>query len=671
MASTAYPHLFEPIRLRNLTLPNRVLMAPMSTNLASPDGYVTPQQIAFYQARAQGGTGMIIVEFCCVDGDTGRSEHRQLTLSSINQVAGHQRLVKAINGAGAVACLQLQHGGQGAKRNLVKGGLPVAPSDVPSRSDPERLMARALLDDEIEHLIEAFGRTAELGVQAGYQAIELHGAHGYLLTSFLSPFTNHRDDRWGGDEQRRLEFARRVIQRVRQAIGDRPLIYRLSADEFTPAGLNLEDMARIAPQLVAAGVDALHVSIGLGWTSFDKVVEPMSMPEGWRLPYARRIRQAVSVPVISVGQIRWPETAERAIAEGDADMIALGRTLLADPEWANKARRGQRELIRPCTSCNYCVSMSSGADGRIGCAENPRTGHELDALPDAGVLQGQSVLVVGGGPGGMAAALMLQQAGFATELHEARATLGGGLIASAAPPFKDKLNWYRDYLEQQLARSSVKVRLGQHTEPQALLANPPAVVLVANGSRARRLPIEGIDLPLVRDAYELLMGDGEALPADAAEHPVLVYGGGETGCETAELLAERGYRVLLVSRSSRTKLARSAEMIYRGVLLKRLHGNPLIEIHDNCHLSRIDDLGLVELGRSDGERIRLRVSCVLIAQGREPDNRFVEALLQAGIPFITIGDAREGGRIGDAVHDAYRAVQGLCVSGARAVALEC
>ncbi|WP_296259687.1 MULTISPECIES: FAD-dependent oxidoreductase [unclassified Pseudomonas] len=666
-----YPRLFEPLKLRSLTIPNRIVMAPMSTNLASRDGNVTAQQIAFYQARAEGGTGMIIVEFCCVDGDTGRSEHRQLTLASLSQVAGHQRLVEAIRSAGAVACLQLQHGGQGAKPELIANGVALAPSDIPSRRDPSRLMARSMTDDEIEHVIESFGRCAELGVLAGYQAIELHGAHGYLLTSFLSPFSNHRDDRWGGDEERRLTFARRVIARVREAIGDRPLIYRLSADEFTPQGLNIDDMVRIAPKLVDAGLDALHVSIGLGWTSFDKVVEPMSAPEGWRLPYTRRIRQAVSVPVISVGQIRWPATAERAIVDGDTDMIALGRPLLADPEWANKARYGDASVIRPCTSCNYCVSMSSGADGRIGCAENPRTGRELDALPDAGNRRGERAVVIGGGPGGMAAALMLQQAGFATELYESRASLGGGLIASAAPPFKEKLEWYRSYLRHQLQHSDVAVHVNSPADIDTVNAASPALVLLANGARPRRLAIEGIDHPCVRDAYEVLMGDGAPL-ADADESvQVMVYGGGETGCETAELLAEQGYRVVLVSRSATRQLARAAEAIYRSVLLKRLLENPRIEVVEHSHVQRIEASGQVHLVDAQGQTRTIRVTEVLIAQGRVPDDTLLKQLLKAELPFAAIGDARQGGRIGDAVQDAYQAVMGLCANTAPGKSLAC
>ncbi len=670
MSDMRYPHLFSSMQLGTVTLPNRIVMAPMSTQLGGTDGKVTPRQIAFYRARAEGGVGMIIVEFCCVHRATGLSEHRQLSLETPEHLEGHFRLVDTIRNAGAIACLQLQHGGSGVPRALVEGGIALGPSDVRSRRDPSRLTARALTHDEIEHLIECFGRTAELGVQAGYQVFELHGAHGYLLTQFLSPLTNHREDAWGGDEAGRLRLTQRVIQRVKQAIGDRPLSLRLSADEFSPQGLSIDDMERITPQLVSAGLDLVHVSIGTGYTGMDKVIEPMSMPEGWRLPYARRIRAAIDVPVISVGQIRWPAIAEKAIADGDTDLIALGRPLLADPDWVNKARLGNELDIRPCTSCNYCVTSHAGPHGVIGCAENPRTGQELDPVLDAGAQRGHRAVVIGGGPGGMAAALMLDQAGYKTELYEARASLGGGLIASAAPPFKDKLTWYQDYLEHQLRKSGVEVRLNTTADMHTLSKPRPEIVMLAMGAQALRMNIEGIDSSdRVVDAYEVLMGDSSWLPQPGGA-PIVVYGGGETGCETAEYLAERGYEVVLVSRSPAKQLARSAEAIYRGVLLIRLGENAHVRIADNTEIIRIDGDRLT-LKSSEGEESTVECSRLLIAQGRRPDAALATLLTQARIPFTAIGDAHHGGRIGDAVHSGYAAVKALRAQSVTAQQLAC
>jgi NADPH-dependent 2,4-dienoyl-CoA reductase/sulfur reductase-like enzyme len=303
------------------------------------------------------------------------------------------------------------------------------------------------------------------------------------------------------------------------------------------------------------------------------------------------------------------------------------------------------------------LAVSSGEEGAIACAENPRTGHELDAMPLSGGEAGKRALVVGAGPGGMAAALMLDRAGYATELHEMRSNLGGGLIASAAPPFKDKLGWYKDYLERRLAASNVDVKLNS-TIDSSHLARGADVVLIAAGARPVVLSIDGIDSPLVRDAYEVLMGDADWLPPPGSA-PVVVYGGGETGCEAAEYVAERGCDVVLVTRSSRKDLARSAEMIYRGVLLRRLNENPRIRIVDHTHLVAVG-VDEVTLRAADQAQSVLPTSRVLIAQGRLPDSSLADYLRSAGVNYRVIGDARRGGRIGDAVHDAYRAVMSEC-----------
>ena len=653
-----YPSLFQPITLRNLTIPNRLVMPPMSTQLGSPDGQVTAKQVAFYEARAKGGTGMIIVEFCCVHPDSGQSEPNQLSLLTPAHVESHRLLVNAIRAEGSVACLQLQHGGGSAKRSLLKVPTPWGPCDITSYKNPEKLATRAMSAEEIEMIIESFGRAAELGVEAGYQAVELHGAHGYLITQFLSPRFNQRDDEWGGSESNRLRFVLRVIERTRQAIGERPLILRISADEFTPTGLTIEDMERIAPILVAAGLDAIHVSIGIGPDSFDKVLEPMSTPEGWRIPYARRIREATGVPVIAVGQIRIPETAEQAVANNDADMIALGRTLLADPDWANKAKAGYTDEIIPCTSCNFCVT-NGFMEHSIACADNPRTGRELEPLPTPQT-DNRRAVVVGGGPGGIKAALLLDQADFKVELIESRRSLGGGLIASAAPPKKQLITRFQSYLENQLKNSNVQVTLNQAANAEVISQSGAKIVILANGTPTTTAP-KNLDTHHCLDAYSLLMGDTTDLPT-TNQGVIAVYGGGETGCETAEYLLERGYDVILISRSPKQKLARAAEMIYRGDLLTRLRSHSRLTLLDNTAIEEISEDKIFVCTRESNEvkRRSIATSAVVLAQGRQPDNTLQTELESKGINCITIGDARKNGRIGDAIHDAYQAVVNIC-----------
>ena len=665
--STAYPNLFTPLRLRGVELPNRLVMAPMSTELGGLEGEVTPAMIAFYRERALGGMGLIIVEYTCVDPDTGRAHEYQLTLDDRKNLDGHRRLVRTVHDAGAKIFMQIQHCGQYANRKVLPGGMPVGPSDIFSKRDPEQMTCRGLTSEEIAKLVISFGNTAALAVEAGYDGVELHGAHGYLLTQFMSPLGNKRDDEWGCDAERRLAFPLAVIRSVREKLVELPLVYRLSADEFRPGGLTIDDMEEIAPRLVEAGADALHVSMGWGvGPAFEKVVEPMSMPEGWRIPYAARIRAATGVPVIAVGQIRWPETGEQAVASGDADLIALGRPMLTDPEWANKAKAGRRDLIRPCTSCNWCISPHPGRV-QVGCAENPRTGTELDPPIPADMGKGKRAVVIGAGPGGASAALLLQQSGFETHIFETREFTGGGIIASATPPGKDKLFWYSDYLSNRLAESAVVRHFGKRAELKDIIALDPDVAILAAGTRRIDLPIEGLDDPIVMDAYDLLMRERD-LGLVEGQHAI-VYGGGETGCETAEFCAHHGVHVTLVSRSPADKLARSAEWVYRMGLLRRLHENPLITIVDNSHVRGVGNRKVtIETG---GVAREIEADRLLLAQGRRSADELAAALGDAGIAVSVVGDSRQVGRIGDAVHMSYRAVQALSAQYAKTPKLAC
>jgi 2,4-dienoyl-CoA reductase (NADPH2) len=664
--SHPYPELFSPFMLGTLQLKNRVVMAPMSSSLGAADGAVTPDQIAFYQERARGGFGLIIVEFTSVDPATGRTEVHQLSLESQRNVEGHLRLVDALHASGTKAFLQLQHGGRWAIPKFVKDGIPKGPDRIFSRRDPSKMVVDAMNEDEIQHLIEAFGTAAGRAASAGYDGIELHGAHGYLLSQFMSPFSNDRDDAWGGDAERRLAFPIAVIKSVRAAIGDLPFCYRISADEFVKGGLSIDDNEEICRRLVGAGVDMLHASTGRGPEAFDKVMEPMSAPEGWRLPYARRLREATGVPVIGVGQIRTPETAEAAIRDGDCDLVALGRPSLTDPAWPNKAAIGRADLIRPCTTCNFCIAQENLH--RICCAENPRTGRELDAPIPADLGRGRKAVVVGAGPGGMSAALLLTGAGFDTELYETREELGGGLVASGTPPGKDMLLRYRDYLTRRLADSAVHQFRGRAVTAEQLIARTPDVAIIATGTQARAHPIIGFDDPMVLEAFDLLMGDVD-VQFGAGDH-VIVYGGGETGCEAAEFVAAQGASVTLVTRSRVDQLARAAEVVYRMNLVQRLHAHPRITIFEKHHVERIAN-GVVEIREEAGEAQSLTATRLLFAQGRDPNRALADALVAEGLSCFLIGDGRKGGRIGDAVHDGYNAMRGLVARYGQTMSVEC
>ncbi|HVZ45509.1 MAG TPA: FAD-dependent oxidoreductase [Ramlibacter sp.] len=652
-----YPHLFNPIQIAGLTIPNRIAMSAMSTHLGS-NGFVTASQVAFYRERAQGGVGLLTVEYTCVDRGTGLAEPLQLCLDTPENVAGHARIVDAITATGARAVLQLHHAGRQTSREALGGAQPVAPSPVPYTTAAGTIVPRSLEDAEIHRLIECFRQSAQWAVDAGYQGIELHGAHGYLLGQFLSPYTNVRTDGWGGDFERRLRFPCAVIAAVKSVLGPaRPLIWRLSAEEFVVGGLTITDTAALAPRLALAGVDALNVSMGT-FDSLEYVVEPMSMKEGWRLPYCRRIRDAVNVPVLASGMVRTPAMAEQALIDGDGDMISLGRPLLADPEWPNKARLGRDSEICPCTTCNWCAAPNRRNAGTA-CAQNPRAGHEDDPpIPRFGA--GRPAAVVGAGPAGIVAALLLDQSGFVVTLFESRDKLGGGLIASATPPHKDKLFAYLEYLKAKVDASNIDVKLGTPATPALLRAIDPALVILSYGAPPTKMGIEGEDGPGASMAYGVLMGDDPVSAASLNQERVAVYGGGETGCETAEFLAERGCSVTLITRSSQTELARNAERLYRKALLQRLAANSSIRVIDHATLTRVTQ-GEISLRRGESSE-QIHVAHTLIAQGQRPVDGMLDELRALGISIAVVGDAQSVRRIGDAVADAYDAVRSFSLA---------
>ena len=655
--SPPFPALFSPGRLRHLELRNRVVMAPMESNLAAPDGSVSDEMLAYYAARAAGGVGMVIVEYACVDRPLGLGGAPQLAIDDDALIDSHRRLTSAIAAEGALSCLQLFHAGRQTLRRFTDGQAPVAASPIACRMYREE--PREITVPEIEALVVKFEQAAARAAAAGYDAVEIHGAHGYLIGGFLSGAANRRTDAYGGSLENRLRFPLAVVSATRRGAGDRPVIFRLSAEEFVEGGTTLDEAVAMAPQLVAAGADALHVSTGTG-ERLDRNVDPVSAPQGWRIPLARRVREVAGVPVLTVGVIRRPEVAEAAIADGSADFVALGRALLADPQWADKARSGQAAAIRPCTSCNWCVDQLL-AGKPLGCAENPRAGRETEP-PILETGAGRPAAVVGGGPGGMVSALLLHDAGFRVTLFERAEELGLGLVASGTPPGKDKFFWYRDYLVERRKAAGVEMRLGADAGADDVLALDPALAVVATGAGNRALSVPGIGHPLVGFAHDVLTGR-----SPLGDGPVVIIGTGETGCECAEYAAELGRDVLLVGRSPERRLARRAQYLYRRQLVARLEDNPCIRIETGLELASVGD-GHVVLRATDGTLHRRTAGRVLLALGRVPENALVEGLRTAGLPTFTIGDSREVGRIGDAVHDAYRAVHTFTRDGAPASA---
>ena len=640
MSDPRLTHLFSNLQVKGLTLKNRLVMPPMGNRLGSYQCKVTDRLRAYYAERAKGGVGLVIVQFTFVSPE-GRGGPNTTGLTDDSFIPGYRDLVADIHAGGAKAAIQLAHAGAVA-RSAVIGTRPVGPSAIAPKGGE---MPRELAAAEIGDLVEKFAQAARRARKAGFDAVQFHAAHGYLLNQFLSPLWNQRPDAYGGSTENRCRFLLEIIARTQELLGkDYPLMVRLCADEFLPGGIDVAEGCRVAALLEAAGVAILDVTGGIGETTGYSVPTTFVPPGGSLLPLAGAVRRVVKVPVIAVGKLHTPEVAEEALAAGKADLIALGRALIADPYWPRKAAEGRWDEIRPCLAC--AAPDCHGRTGRgldIACVVNPTAGRErLYAMgPTASP---KRVTVVGGGAAGIVAALAAAGRGHAVTLHERASELGGQVPLAATPPHKQEMGRYLAYLRTAIGKSTVKVALGSEMGEGALLADRPDVVVVATGARPAIPPVT-IGEQEVTTAWEVLAGRADVGPN------VVVVGGGDVGCETALFLAERGKQVTILEMLPEV----ATELIFwaREALLQHLvEAN--VEILTNAKVVAIEK-GAVKYERGGvNERID-GVDAVVFAAGAKPDDALARRIAGKGIEVRLAGDCLRPGNLGGAVRSGYEA----------------
>jgi 2,4-dienoyl-CoA reductase-like NADH-dependent reductase (Old Yellow Enzyme family)/thioredoxin reductase len=530
--------LFRPMKINRMELKNRIVMPAMTTIMGNSDGTVSDKFIEYYTARARGGAALIIAETVDVHPYTHNLPLGDRGFTAIYDdkfIPGLRRFTDSIHAADARVCVQLQHSGR-AMIMLDPSQPPLSPSAIPH---PGGATPRALTVSEIEELVQAFGAAAGRAKAAGFDAVEVHGGHGYLIAQFMSAYSNRRSDRYGGDLIGRLRFPMEVLRSVRKSVGpDFPIIFRFSADERVPGGRGVLESAAMAPHLERAGADCLSVTTGMHFTVY-YTVPSMSLPKGLNVEAASQVKAAVNVPVIAAGRLNDPILAESVLARGQADLIAIGRGLIADPELPNKLSEWRWEDIRPCIACNQgCIgALSVGLP--FCCVVNPEAGREreMELKPAS---RSRKVWVAGGGPAGMEAARTAALRGHSVTLYEKDDHPGGQFYTASLPPSKQDISQYLRYMENQMRKSGVKVVLGQPLTAAKVNEAGPDVLVVATGGQPFIPKTPGVERKNVATAADVLTGKA------AAGQKVLVAGGGLVGCETALFLDELGKNVTIV-----------------------------------------------------------------------------------------------------------------------------
>lgn len=645
--------VFEPIKIGNIEIKNRIEFCPVGTCLASPEGWVTRELIEFYKARARGGAGIVTVGDTPIDFEYAKIHVGQINLGDDRVIPGLSELVEAVQRYGAKISIELNHGGRNVPPGILRGKRPIGPSPIPPATEEmfgefkKRVHVQEMDQDMIDQVIENYANAVYRCMMAGFEMVMLHGAHGHLLAQFLSPYANRRTDNYGGSLENRARFPLEVLAAIRKKVGSRVAIeYRISAAEIVPGGMTVEETIEFL-KMIEDKIDLVHVSAGLMTDPVAQthMTQPAYFPHAYNVHYAEKVKKALRIPVVTVGSIINLEMANRIIAEGKADLVAMARALIADPDLPNKTRLGRLEEIVPCLRCDYCGGHRSALSYPIRCAVNPVIGREVEFGHFRPAEKKKKVVVIGGGPAGMEAAIVASSRSHQVTLYEKEEKLGGALSMAAAPPFKADMKRYLDWIIQTTRRHPVEIKLSTEATPEAVKADQPDVLVLAVGADPIFPDVPGVNRPNV-----VWAGDVHLDRAETGKR-IAVIGAGITGCEAALHLARQGKKVTLIDMVGQREIAQDVPITYRLGLMQLLHKHN-VEFRLEVKLEEVKERGVVVIDKR-WERHEIPADTVVLSLGFKARSKELKAF-QGLVPEVyVIGDCQNPRNLRAAIHDAF------------------
>ena len=617
-----FEKLFEPIKIGRCMIKNRIVMAPMGTCLANESGAVTDRLIDYYVRRAEGGVGLIIVENASV---SSLRNPCRLGIYNDHLITGLCELVEKVKEAAPDIRLFVQLNQKVESKDGVND----------------------LNIINIQQIVENFVNGAKRAKASGFDGIELHGGHHYIINQFLSPFYNKRKDEYGGSIGKNLRFATDIIRQIKKEVGtEYPVIIRQNGCDYVPGGLSVDNGCEIAKNLGEVGANAVHVTAGGLPLSPEWSVQPMGFKPGCLVALAEKIKDSVQIPVIAVGKINDPVLAENIIRTGKADMVAIGRGLLADPEIPNKIRKGKMEEIRKCISCRYCIGERVHKAFRIRCKINPTAGREKEfAIRPA--KEPQKIMVVGGGPAGLTFADVAKSRGHEVKIYEKEEILGGQLLIAMAPPHKAEIKDLIGFLQKKIERLKIPIIFNCNVTAEIIEKENPDAVVIATGG-IPWTPLRKECGPRKTVTYKEILS-GSLLTYG---RQIIIFGGGEIGCECAEYIYERspGSEIAIIKKSS--EIAPEMEPLHRKLLIKRLNDKG-VKVIINAHVTEINEQGIIL--EKEGEKEYLLADLIVWARGVCSNNELEKQLEGKNIFHLRIGDCNKVGNIEDAILSAWMA----------------